>query len=699
MNITKLQKMAACVMMVAGVTTVWAMPAKRGQWHKLQLTDGTYVEAQLMGDENLHYYQTADGSLYTTTETEGVYRKTSQTMLNVNRQMKVRRSSGPRREFGVPTHYTGSKKGIIILVNYKDVAFKSANNQARFDAIANTEGYSASPFKGSVHDYFSAQSYGQFDLTFDVVGPVTLSKNRSYYGGNDSQGNDKHPEEMIIEACNAVNDQVTWSDYDWDGDGGVDQVFVLYAGQGEADGGAASTIWPHEWELSAATGSTLVLQNTVIDTYACGPELNGSNAIDGIGTICHEFSHCLGIPDFYDTSGETDNYGMGSWSLMDYGCYNGNGYLPCDFTGYERWFCGWVDPIVVVPGQGLHVSAMQPITQTGDVYIIYNQANSNEYYILQNIQQEGWNADAPAEGMLVMHVDYNKSVWQEDAVNNTSSRQRCTIVPADNSCSLFTESHDTYPYGSKNALGNTTTPAAKLYNNNSDGKKLLNVEITDITQNADGTVSFDVDGGQGDNPDTPVDPVDGVVFYESFDQCNGTGGNDNKWSGSIASSAFNPDNAGWEFSFARGANKCARFGSGSAMGIATTPAFNMPASGKATLTFLAAPWGNESPTMNISVESGSASLSATELSLVNKIWTACQVTVSGSGAVRIQLTPYQRLFLDEVKVVVDNTATGVEELSSRQQPVHVVYDLSGRKVTGPMGKGIFIVNGKKFVNR
>ena len=698
MNFSCLLKCTFAAAMLAGVVNAWAVPAKRGQWQRLQLADGTYVEAELLGDETQHYYRTAEGDIYTATDTEGVYGKSSMAMLNMSRRARARRSSGPRREFGVPTHYTGSKKGIIILVNFSDVQFQTANNQARFDDIANREGYNVSPFTGSVHDYFTAQSYGQFDLTFDVVGPVTLSQKRSYYGqdADGMAGNDMRPEQMVVEACQAVNDDVTWADYDWDGDGEVDQVFILYAGQGQADGGSASTIWPHEWVLSEVLGNAITLQGTRIDTYACGPELNGSSRINGIGTICHEFTHCLGIPDFYDTSEEGNNFGMSSWSLMDYGSYNNDGYTPCDYTGYERWFCGWVNPVVIDPEQVQQVEGMKPINQTADVCVIYNQANDNEYYILQNIQKDGWNKYAPGEGLLVMHVDYSKRVWQENSVNNVANRQRCTVVPADNQCSYYNEYGDAYPYNGNNSLGNNTTPAARLYNNNADGKKLLNVKLSDITRNADGTVSFSVESeGSG----TAEDPQDGIVFYESFDQCNGTGGNDNLWSGSVANAGFNPDNEGWSALQDKvfGAKQCAKFGTGKVVGMVASPQFNMPSTGKATLTFLAAPWSSDGNALTVMCEDLSLSES---LQLTAGQWTECEVALEGQGTVSVVFWPAKRLFLDEVKILVaDNAATGIDELHERQARTSVVYDLSGRPVRGAMGKGLFIVNGRKYVSR
>ena len=593
----------------------------------------------------------------------------------------------------MPTSYTGSKKGIIILVNFTDKTFNDANNQSYFNNIVNTEGFSNSKFNGSVHDFFSAQSNNQFDLTFDVVGPVTVSNNYAYYGQN-SGGDDMYPQEMVVEACNLVDDQVNFKDYDWDDDGVVDQVYVIYAGKGEADGGGSSTIWPHEWELSA-TDSDIDLDGVHIDTYACGPELNGSSQINGLGTICHEFSHCLGIPDFYDTAGS--NFGMDSWSIMDYGCYNNNGYTPCNYTGYERMFCGWVEPIELK--EDTQVTGLKSLADYGDVYIMYNPNHKDEYFIFQNIQQKGWDLYAGGSGLMIMHVDYDKDVWQANTVNNTSSRQRCTIFPADNSYSHYSLSDDLFPYGSKNSFSNTTTPAAKLYNNNNDGKKLMNIEVTNITKKSNGTVEFNFVNNNV-YPDDPDDPQGETVFKETFDKCNGiSGGNDNRWSGQIATSAFIPDNTGWEVTQAYGGVKCARFGTSKKMGMATTPEFSI--NGSATMTFKTAPWGTEGGNMMLSTSNSSITLSQEAFELDNETWNECTVTLTGTGNTKVTfMASGNRFFLDEINAVQDDISgisiiTPLREAESRR-----IYSIDGRYLGTDLDRlthGIYIIGGKKVL--
>lgn len=681
--------------------TISAMPVKRGQKTTLTLTDGTQVVAELRGDEFGHYYEAADGRVFVESATADVYEETDKSIIinkaNTRRTARnakrAERRNARREEFGVPTSYTGSKKGIIILVNFADKTFNAANDQAYFNNIVNTEGFNDGKFNGSVHDYFTSQSNGKFDLTFDVVGPVTVAHDYAYYGQNDSQGDDLRPQEMIVEACNLVNDQVDFNDYDWNGDGEVDQVYVIYAGRGEADGGGSNTVYPHEWELSA-TYSDFDIDGVHIDTYACGPELNGNRQINGLGTICHEFTHCLGLPDFYDTRPSGRNFGMDTWSLMDYGCYNNNGYTPCNYTGYERMFCGWVEPIELT--ENMQVTGMKSLDDYGDVYIMYNPAHHDEFYILQNIQQKGWDLYAESKGLMIMHVDYDKDIWQQDVVNNTTSRQRCTIFPADNSLSSYSTYGDLFPYNSNNSFGNNTSPAAKLYNANTDGTKLMNIEITGITQKSNGTIEFNfVNNNEGSVGPQPQ----GDVFCETFDECKGTGGNDDRWSGTIASSGFLPDNTGWEVTQAYGGNKCARFGTGKKTGIATTPEFEV--NGSVTMTFKVAPWGTEGGAIQLTTSNSGITLSQEAFELENETWNECTVTLTGNGYTTITfMASEKRFFLDDINAEQD-APTAISIITpQRAAESRRIYSIDGRYLGTDFDRlehGIYIVGGKKVI--
>ncbi len=518
--------------------TMMAVPAKRGVTKTLVLANGTEVKATLVGDEHGHYWKGTDGQAYR--ESEGVFvpidaqavmerAKVRRQQIN---QKRMQRLKG--RRAGASSAYQGQKKGIIILVNFKDKSFNASHDSALYVKIANGENYSEGKFKGSMSDYFKAQSGGQFELDFDIVGPVTVANKASYYGSNDGNGDDKHPGEMVVEAvkkAKAIIDD--WTPYDWDGDGYVDQVYVIYAGKGEADGGASSTIWPHAYSLSAAkyyndgTGPVTVGTGLKVDTYACGPELDGqySNQVAGIGTMCHEFSHCLGYPDFYDTD-YSGGQGMCSWDLMDQGSYNDNGYQPAGYTSWERWEAGWQTPITL-DAEDVTVEGMKSLQEVGDFYIIYNPGNKNEYFMLENRQFDGWDASLPGAGLLILHVDYSASAWEYNTPNDTPSHQRMTWVPADKKYQYMTYDgtkyydvtgieNDPFPYMTNNSFNKDFGTMAKLFNKNTDGTYYLNSSVEEITRHSDGTMSFKYVAKYGDDPtvdptDPTVDPTDPTV--------------------------------------------------------------------------------------------------------------------------------------------------------------------------------------------
>ena len=535
----KIFTLLAVLLTTLNAAAVPAKPVKR----TLTLADGTTVTATMRGDENFHFYVTDDGRALTA-RPDGTFQFTDeQTIQNtwqkrlqlrntrrMARHQKLRTASGPRREFGVPGKIVGQKKGIVILVNFADSNKKMKHTQAEFNNQFNQVGYSKNGHIGSVRDYFLKQSYDQLAIDFDVVGPYTLAHNMAYYGRNaaftentqtgmiefdswSSNGDDVNAFEMIYEACKAADKDVNFKDYDWDGDGEVEQVYVIYAGYGEAQGAPSNTIWPHEYEMSQAayytnlpdeypdfsTFANLRLDGVKIDTYACSNELNGTSGtvMDGIGTACHEFTHCLGLPDMYDIAYR--NFGMGAWDLMDAGSYNDDGNVPAAYTAYERWFSGWLEPIEL--SGPATIKNMPAITDEPVCYVIYNAANRNEYYLLQNIQQTSWNKYAEGHGMLVQHVFYDKKIWQANEPNCTGSNstsgnqyQRCTIIPADNKLSSNNLSSDPFPYNSVNSLTDSSTPKASLYVNNSNGQKLMHHPITEIAETK-GLISFLVDGG------------------------------------------------------------------------------------------------------------------------------------------------------------------------------------------------------------
>ena len=507
-----------------------AIPARRVPVVVTQ-PDGTTVTVMLSGDESLHFYETADG-VPVAKNASGAYcyatlqgqllvpstllahdahlRSDSERLfltqhadvaprlrsLGIERLQarNADRAKAPQK-VGKPGVTTGKRKGLVILVNFQDKKMNANNTREQFDRMMNEVGYHDNGNAGSVHDYFLAQSYGKFDLTFDVVGPVTVSKNLADYGGNyGPMGDDVDPQGMVYEACQLAAPQVDFSQYDWDGDGEVDQVFVICAGNSEAAGGASDCIWPHESKLGKTTYGKLHFNGVDIDTYGCSTELYGTSdsQMDGIGVSCHEFSHCMGLPDFYDKN-YGGGFGMGHWSVMSSGSYNGDGYVPAGYNAYERWFSGWLEPKVLQ--DACTVNALPSLDTHPEAYVVYSEANPNEFYMIENRQQDGWFAKDATHGMLVTHVDYVESLWADNNVNVSKTTPHCTVLAADNSLLAADEAGDLYPNGGLNtALTSLSLPAATLYATQPDGTNNMGKPITDITEK-DGLISFNFKGG------------------------------------------------------------------------------------------------------------------------------------------------------------------------------------------------------------
>ena len=523
-----------------------AVPAKKGVWRMVTLADGTQKRVELRGDEFCSYWVDAEGvsynldsesKRYVRVDANALQLRASQLRAKANqdriaRMAKARRMATKKSLGQTNGSYFGKKKGLIILVQYKDKIFKFGHNQKMYNRIANETGYANSlGFVGSVKDYFLAQSNGQFELDFDVVGPYTLNHEYAYYGAPSGNSHDVRPCDMVYDACRLADPDVNFADYDWDGDGYVEQVYVLFAGLGQAAGGDENTIWPHEYKLQEGNNGSYVSKdnNVVVNTYACGPELTLQytpvayrERVDGIGTLCHEFSHCLGYPDLYDTN-YGGNFGMGSFDLMDAGSYNGESFCPPNYSAYEKWFAGWITPTVLDKPASVKGMQAQDV-KYGQAFVVYNDNNKNEYYLIENRQQSVgiWDKQLPASGMMITHVDYDEIIWERNNVNTfvnysnqygpeyaylDNDHQRLTIFHADNEegSSADSQAGDLYPFNGNNSLTDTSSPAAIIY----QGGSTMGKPITNITQNEDGSIDFDFMGGSNDNI------ISGIHFVEN----------------------------------------------------------------------------------------------------------------------------------------------------------------------------------------
>lgn len=521
-----------CASALLGINSLSAIPA-RSIPQTVTQPDGTEITVRLVGDEYYHYRVTTDG-IPVVRGTDGFYRyaelssdgaavagsviardarfrtdsdkaylsqlASRQVSQGLVAHRNLKKQQAQRRVVRRVTQATTGEEvhGLVLLVEFSDTKFTATNDREAFDQMMNKEGYDYQGAIGSARDYFIAQSGGAFQPVFDVVGPITLDKKMSYYGGNDQYGNDLHAEEMIIDACRKAESMVDFTLYDRNDDGFVDLVYVIYAGYGESaddeQGTLADTVWPHAWYIYQGARREVLVDGKYIDAYACSAELLGNRGTyrDGIGSFCHEYSHTLGLPDFYDTN--YNNYGMSTWSLMDYGCYNGpdadgdgnsDGSVPVGYTAYEREFCGWLTIEELTSPASV---TLENLADSRKAYKIVS-SDKNQYFTLENRQQKGWDQYMAASGLMILKVDYNQSVWDNNTVNNVSSRQRMTIMPADNQYNSNNEEGDLYPYGGNDSFTDSSRPAART-----NTGELLGKPVTNIVQNK-GVITFDFMGG------------------------------------------------------------------------------------------------------------------------------------------------------------------------------------------------------------
>ena len=485
-----------CVM----VCSVWAVPARKGGIVTTQ-PDGSQITVYQHGDEHFHWMTNEEGE-WIKLDTDGFYRVTEAMS---REQIEARRVASSKRAAMAAYPLNVAPRGLVILVNFADVAFET--KKAEMDSMLigknYTRNYSYSykgktyniNSQGSARQYFHDASDGQYNPQFDVIGPVTVSNNMSYYGKNDSYGNDMYADKMVSEACKLADTEfeVDFTQYDNDNDGYVDFVFVVYAGFGEADGGASTTIWPHSWNLLAA-GTQCKVDGKTVDLYACGNELDYySKKHTGIGTFCHEFSHVLGLPDLYVTNDASHNT-LNEWDIMDYGPYNNEGNTPPTFSAYERFFMGWLHPRLIIDPENVELKELQEsneallISSTDQHNLIGNNPDPTTFYVVENRQLKGWDEHLPGHGMMLTKIQYSYNRWYQNTVNNSSSKMGVDLVEANGKASNSGKATDLFPAGASKYLG------------------ITNHAIEGIEE-VDGVIKFKYKGGV-ENPDTAIEDVE-----------------------------------------------------------------------------------------------------------------------------------------------------------------------------------------------
>jgi M6 family metalloprotease-like protein len=376
---------------------------------------------------------------------------------------------------GQGSTYIGNRRQLVVLAAYSDQGFAgdSAQTVEQWKKIFNSQYVLEDPFYGSIREYFFAQSYGQFDLSFDIH-YMTLGSMSRYKSTSTSDENSKY---LVYDAIDTLKKRVTdWAPYDWDSDGKVDQLMIVFAGKGLGYGGSDMTVRPNQSRISSCDASAVKINNDYsVDVYCCAPEQDKSGGYGSFGIICHEYSRCFGLPDLKDG---TTSY-VYTWDVMDYGFNNGSGYRPCGYSSFERAFMGWLTPEELVNPGTYTLSGLQ---SQPAAFIIRNDAKADEYYLVEYRQKAGWDEKLPGTGILIFHVDYDEAAFKFGKPN-TSSRQRYLIFAANNQpeCTSDNVKGWTYPKNGNNSLTNTSVPAAELFNANTADSLFMSKPITEMS--------------------------------------------------------------------------------------------------------------------------------------------------------------------------------------------------------------------------
>lgn len=408
----------------------------------------------------------------------------------------------------------GTQRSLVILVEFSDVEFTTMDNPYEYYYnMLNQEGFThENGANGSARDFYHDCSNGLFDPQFDVVGPVKLSKPMGYYGGDSQQSIDTMAYQMVIEACQLVDADIDFSQYDLNGDGIVDNIYFFYAGFGQADSGSSSSIWPHAGKINEDWHQQMPQHDGVyINRYATSNEIRfGTGPFGlpvGIGTFVHEFGHVLGLADHYDT-GYNGSFHPNTWDTMAAASYNDNQNTPPTFSAFERAELGWLTYTDIEPATAgwLHVPELMSSNQAYRINV--PDTDGNEYFIMENRQQQGWDSTLPGHGLLVWHIDMDEEVWFNNQANADPSHQRIDIIEADKIQTINTYAADPFP-------GTTHVTSYDFYSWAHE-----NLFSFDYVEETDSTVNFLLArcDYQPQKPQVHISDVMGTSFVLTWDE-------------------------------------------------------------------------------------------------------------------------------------------------------------------------------------
>lgn len=417
--------------------------------------DGTQETVYLHGDEFYHWSDNNPEAILPD--------------VNGPARSPLRQAGGPNKVIGQP--YL-PERGLVILVNFKDLKFQEENTREEMDSMLNGKNYTYNGAYKSVREYFYDQSNGKYHPQFDVVGPVELPNDYAYYGTNNSSGIDQYMGDLILDACVLADTvfDVDFSQYAKQDGKKVDFVFIYFAGVGENYANISSDhCWPTQYNLTYCSSyinksqhpnwtKEIVRDGVTVDMFAYSNEVNPKNVREGIGTFCHEFGHVLGLADYYNTNAISSYYDCipGNWHTMAVGCYNNGGNIPPSYGPFDKFFFGWATPTLLDKEKPSYA-----LPADGETFVYISKSgetiNPTQYedtvYYFENRQGQGWDQGIDnkgkgpgiCHGMLIWRVVFNKKLWEVNKVNNVQDCPRISIVPSTGSPTVTDTNTDVYP--------------------------------------------------------------------------------------------------------------------------------------------------------------------------------------------------------------------------------------------------------------
>lgn len=738
---------------IACMTVTYAVPAYPGLLKFVQ-PDGTVIDGYLHGDEWMHFATTTDGyTIVQDSQQRYVYAKlqdgklvpTTQLAHNVEARTaqeksflngidkmlkpeatKISQVSKPlirRASIHDDVHYDYTKfRGLVILVNYTDRKFSYPT--AVIDSMINQEGFKGfmsldsvpefQPCTGSVRDYFTATSAGLFKPKFDVIGPVNVPRTSTYVN---QYNNAQTLFKQVLDSANAL---VDYSKYDTDSDGVVDMVFFIVAGSGSHYGNG-NRLWPH---ASVIEGKTL--DGVSFGRYACSVEERGIEDIsrypdyannpeyklqlDGVGTICHEFSHVLGLRDEYDADYSTNGKcpHPGDWSIMASGCYLNLSRTPCGYSLLERYQAGFTAPETI--NKTGKYSLENIMTSNGGYRI--DTPQEDEFFLLENRQQEGWDQYLPGHGMLIFRVDSTNTAasWAVNRINNDASHPYYELLraggevknPSTNSSAslLLDEPSDPFP-GTKSvtSIDNTTTPSLKSW------AGLENeVSLSGIQEN-NGVITF-----TATKEEIPQVVEDFETMDTTVNDTSNVIGRFTTWDFEKAQVVNSDSLISQYIKGSRGARlyRKGTITSGAVPYAVSQLKFSCanPTSSQAYLrAYYSTDNGNNWTMASTLLGSKMAGITAGNE-------TSITFVIGTSSPVRIRIEEFSGnstspIYIDNITLRYDSViTTGINEIKETRKPAksYYIYDIAGRPVAvggsqkaATLPKGIYIIDGKKII--